>query len=104
MKMSRVSFLILVVLPLVISLAVLCFLPDAVPVHFDAAGNATRWAGRAAVLVIPSLSAAGGLIMGTLARRGKTPQSRKIWLWGAVVVMLVFLCVTVWYLWKIVTI
>ena len=104
MKWKHSLFITLLFLPLVAALASMGFLPMTLPVHFDAFGNVTRWAGKSVVLVFPACSAAVGLFLGLLAKHAKTPQTRKIWFWDAVIVMLVFMILTVWYLCKAVAV
>lgn len=70
------SFFVVSLLALVVSLAVAAWLlPERVPIHFDAAGDVDRWAGRGeALLTMGLVGAAIAAVFGGLAARlGRVP-------------------------------
>lgn len=63
-------------LPLVLTLIALVVLPDRVPVHYDIAGNITRWGSKYENLILPGVS----LLMGAfflVLQRGQVKTSNE---------------------------
>ena len=55
-------------LPLIATAVIMQFLPEKIPMHFDAAGNINRWGGRGESLIIPLMILALALMWTLIAR------------------------------------
>ena len=55
-------------LPLIATAVIMQFLPEKIPMHFDAAGNINRWGGRGESLIIPLMILAPALMWTLIAR------------------------------------
>ena len=53
MRIKRLLFGMLTLLPLIITLVVLPMLPAQIPAQFDSAGNVTRFGSRYETLIVP---------------------------------------------------
>lgn len=65
---SRRAALALVILAFVITGVFLAFLPEQIPAHFNARGQADRFGSKYEALLLPAVVTASGLCMGLLAR------------------------------------
>lgn len=67
MKVKKVLYFILMLLPLAVTLIALQFLPDQIPAHYGFDNQVTRWGSKYETLVFPALSIVTGLIMLVIA-------------------------------------
>jgi uncharacterized membrane protein len=62
-RMHYVILLVLSLIPLVITMIALQFLPDQIPGHYNIDGEITRWGSKYESLFLPVMAAAIGLFM-----------------------------------------
>lgn len=67
MKAKKILYVILMVLPLVVTLIALQFLPDQIPAHYGFDNQVTRWGSKYETLVFPALTIVTGLLMLVIA-------------------------------------
>ncbi len=68
MKKYRLAIILLALLPLVATLIALPLLPESIPAHFNAAGEADRWGSKYEVLIFPALNIVFVILMALVAR------------------------------------
>lgn len=68
MKTKRVLYVVLMLLPLVMTLAALPLLPEQIPAHYGPDNVVTRWGSKYETLVFPAMSILFGLLMLLIAR------------------------------------
>ena len=68
MKNRNLIFYILIFLPLVITVLVLPFFPESVPMHYDPMGNINRWGSKYEQLILPVLTIGFGYFMLALSK------------------------------------
>ena len=78
MKTKKIIFYCLMVLPLVVVLFSLQFLPNQIPVHYDINNQVNRWGSKYEILILPSFTIIFGFIMLRMAKfSGKQEGSGK---------------------------
>ena len=94
--------ILLTALSLILPLAALPFLPDAIPAHYNAAGMVDRWGSKYEILIFPAFIIPCGVIWtacGRLHWRGQEEQaSELVWLIGGVVQLIVFAALQLYFL------
>lgn len=76
MKTKKTVFYILMLLPLVLVLVALQFLPDNIPAHYSISGQVDRWGSKYEMLVFPALSMIlGGIMLGVAKYAAKHEES-----------------------------
>ena len=68
MKTKKIIFYCLMVLPLMVVLIALQFLPDQIPAHYDLNNQVTRWGSKYETLIFPVLIILFGLFMLVMAK------------------------------------
>ena len=68
MKTKKFIFYCLMILPLVVVLVALQFLPDQIPAHYDLNNQVTRWVSKYETLIFPIFIIIFGLFMLGMAR------------------------------------
>lgn len=68
MRTKKTAYYVLMVLPLIVTLIALPFLPDQIPAHYNAAGLADRWGSKYETLILPVMVILFGLFMLFMAR------------------------------------
>ncbi len=68
MKPRKILYILFLLLPLILTLAALPFLPDTIPAHYNFQGQVDRWGSKYETLVFPALNLSVGLIMLLTAR------------------------------------
>ena len=61
MRWHYIFLFILTLIPLIMTLIVLPFLPDTIALHFDLSGNVNRWGSKYESLLVPLITVATGL-------------------------------------------
>ena len=87
---------VLTLIPLVMAMIVLPFLPDTIPVHFDLNGNVNRWGSRYESLVLPAIAAATGLFMIWVTKfvSSKDDWAARMMFWISVGTMIFLIAIT----------
>ncbi|MDR2866428.1 MAG: DUF1648 domain-containing protein [Methanomassiliicoccaceae archaeon] len=62
-RTHHAALIILSFLPMMITLAVLPFLPDTIPAHYSISGEVDRWGSRYESLILPAIAAALGMFL-----------------------------------------
>ncbi len=73
-KTKETIFKILTRLPLTVTLLAFFFMPDTVPVHFNANNQVDRWGSKYELLILPAVILAIGIVFMFIARRLKTKE------------------------------
>lgn len=74
MKIKKFLYAALMILPLVVTLIALQFLPDQIPAHYGFDNQVTRWGSKYETLVFPALSIVTGLIMLVIAKASRKQE------------------------------
>ena len=97
-----VTCILLTILSLIVPLAALPFLPDAIPAHYNAAGAADRWGSRYETLIFPAFivpySAAWIACGRSLWRSQVEKASELIWMIAGTVQLAVFDALQLYFL------
>lgn len=100
-KLYTAAFL-LTALSLILPLAALLFLPDAIPAHYGSTGVVDRWGSKYEVLIFPAFilpySAAWTACGRTIWRGHGEKASELIWMIGGVVQLAVFAAMQIYFL------
>lgn len=100
-KLYTAAFL-LTALSLILPLAALLFLPDAIPAHYNAAGAVDRWGSKYEVLIFPAFilpySAAWTVCGRAIWRSHAEKASELIWMIAGVVQLVVFAALQLYFL------
>ena len=67
-KTLKRLYWVLTVLPLAVTVALINYLPDKIPAHYNAAGHVTRWGSRYETLIFPFCILGIGLLMQGVAK------------------------------------
>jgi len=68
MKKYCLAIILLTLLPLLATLIALPLLPESIPAHYNAAGEADRWGSKYEVLIFPALNIGFTILMAQVAR------------------------------------
>lgn len=103
MKINKAWYIILMLLPLVITLAALPYLPDQVPGHYDIHNQVDRWGSKYEMLITPVITIVFGLGMLPIAKlagkqEGEGENNYKITLFTSMLCMGLFAAMTVYFL------
>ena len=103
MKKIKLLYVVLMLLPLAITLAVLPQLPEQIPAHYNAANEVTRWGSKYETLVLPGLSILfGGILLGVARWSGKQKEggaaTERTCLWVGMGCLGLFLVMNVYFL------
>ena len=102
MKRVRILLWILMLLPLVATIAALFFLPDRIPAHYGFDGTVDRWGSKYETLVFPVLSIVTGALMLAMSRVTKkhdpTGKNEIALLWTGVGTGAMFSAMTAYFL------
>lgn len=102
MKRVRILLWILMLLPLVATVAALFFLPDRIPAHYGFDGTVDRWGSKYETLVFPVLSIVTGAILLAMSRVTKkhdpTGKNEIALLWAGVGCGVMFSAMTAYFL------
>ena len=103
MKVKKALYIILMLLPLVLTLAALRILPDQIPAHYGFDGQVTRWGSKYETLVFPALTASVGLIMLLMAKVSGKQEAQgennyKVCITAGLASMALFDVMTVYFL------
>lgn len=94
--------ILLTILSLIVPLAALPFLPDAIPAHYNAAGMVDRWGSKYETLIFPALILPYSIIWTACGRSLWRSQAEKaselIWMIAGVVQLLVFGALQLYFL------
>lgn len=93
----------LMVLPLIVTVIALFFLPEQIPVHFGDNNEVTRWGSKFETLVFPAVSLIfGGIMMALADSSAKTEKdgsnNKEVVLLGGIIGLLVFNVITFYFL------
>lgn len=103
MKVNKTLYILLMLLPLVITLAALPYLPDQVPGHYDIHNQVDRWGSKYEMLITPVITIVFGLGMLPIAKlagkqEGEGENNYKITLFTSMLCMGLFAAMTVYFL------
>lgn len=103
MKVNKTLYILLMLLPLVITLAALPYLPDQVPAHYDIHNQVDRWGSKYEMLITPVITIVFGLGMLPIAKlagkqEGEGENNYKITLFTSMLCMGLFAAMTVYFL------
>ncbi len=68
MKPKKIIYFVLMLLPLLITVAVLPFLPEQIPAHYNFAGEIDRWGSKYETLIFPFTTIGMGIFMLWMAK------------------------------------
>lgn len=103
MKVNKTLYILLLLLPLVITLAALPYLPDQVPGHYNIHNQVDRWGSKYEMLITPAITIVFGLGMLPIARlagkqEGEGENNYKITLFTSMLCMGLFTAMTLYFL------
>lgn len=103
LKKMRFVYYALMLLPLIVTLIALRFLPDQIPAHYGASGQADRWGSKYESLIIPALNILFGLILLAVAKWSRRQEqsgtnNERVCLVVGGVSLLVFNAMTYYFL------
>ncbi len=85
-----VIFFILLLSPLIVTLASLCFMPDLIPMHFNASGMIDRYGSKYEAIIIPIINIIFGAAFYFFIRRTKNQRIELTLYIGAIISMIAF--------------
>lgn len=102
-KKFLIMYIILTVLPLLITTVSMFFLPDTVPVHYGPSGAADRWGSRFELMIFPFFSLVIAVFMWVSAwfsskNESSTKNNEKIVLISGVCILALFLILDIFFL------
>lgn len=103
MKTNKTLYILLMLLPLVITLAALPYLPEQIPAHYDFHNQVTRWGSKYELLVMPALTIVLGLFMLWMAnvtrkQEGEGENNYKLCILSGMLGMAAFAGMTLYFL------
>ncbi|MCM1298331.1 MAG: SdpI family protein [Firmicutes bacterium] len=103
MRARKIIFYILMFLPLLAVIVSLQFLPEQIPAHFGADGQADRWGSKYETLIFPIVTVIMGIIMLAVEslsakQEGGGENNRRISVLFGIVVLVIFNAMTGYFL------
>lgn len=103
MKTRKIIFYCFMVLPLVVVLIALQFLPDQIPAHYDLNNQVTRWGSKYEALIFPALIMLFGFFMLGIARFSAKQEengknNEKVCIIAGIMVLILFNGMTGYFL------
>lgn len=104
MKKYRLVIVLLTLLPLAATLVALPMLPESVPAHYNAAGEADRWGSKYETLIFPAINVVFALIMVQVMRiaarqEGAGENNERICGLVTVLSLVLFDAMALYFLW-----
>lgn len=103
MKTKKIIFYCLMVLPLVVVLIALQFMPDQIPIHYDINNQVNRWGSKYEFLILSAFAIIFGFIMLRIARfsgkqEGSGKNNENICITAGILVLILFDVMTGYFL------
>lgn len=77
MKAKKITYAVLMLLPLAVTAVALLFLPEQIPAHYGAGMAVDRWGSKYETLLFPLETAGFGLLMILLAKLAGKVEEKK---------------------------
>ena len=103
MKSKYAAVYALIVLSLIVTGIFLSFMPDKVPMHYNAAGEINRFGSKYENLIFPLATGIMGgffLLMARYCRKKNEAGNEKVIIWSAIAVLILFNVMFAYFLWK----
>lgn len=85
-----ILFFILLLSPIIVTGISLFFMPESIPLHFDASGHIDRYGSKYELLILPTINLAYGVAFYLLSKTSKKYNIKPILLGAAIVGMIAF--------------